>query len=163
MNDLNTVILEGNLTRDPKITVYPDNSLLCAFTIATNRYIKKKGADNFKQATSYFSVEAWGEMAHSYADELKKGRGVRVVGKLRQTTWHEESMFREKVYIVAEHIEIKTQYKKYNPEEEQMNKEADSVSSIPSNAESAEIDTTVDEPVEESPNSVEENKEEDEI
>ena len=115
MNDLNAVILEGNLTREPEVRQFADNTFACKFTIAVNRYIKKKNSDESKKSTAFFMIEAWGPTARMCSDELVKGRGVRVVGKLRQTTWLDDREPRERIYILAEHIEIKTKFKK-NPE-----------------------------------------------
>jgi single-strand DNA-binding protein len=43
---------------------------------------------------------------------LKKGRGVRVVGRLKQDRWTSpEGQGRSKVSIVAEHVEFKPQLK----------------------------------------------------
>jgi single-strand DNA-binding protein len=44
---------------------------------------------------------------------LKKGRGVRVVGRLKQDRWtNPEGQGRSKIQIVAEHMEFKPQLKK---------------------------------------------------
>jgi single-strand DNA-binding protein len=36
MNNLNSVLIEGNLTRDPNLTTLPSGSKVCNFSIATN-------------------------------------------------------------------------------------------------------------------------------
>jgi single-strand DNA-binding protein len=109
MNNLNSVIVEGNLTKDPFAQTTPSGKLVCKFTIANNRYYKV-GEEN-QQEVSFFTVETWGKVAESCAEYLKKGRGVRVVGRLKQERWKDqEDNARERAVLVAEHVEFKPQY-----------------------------------------------------
>ena len=57
---------------------------------------------------SYFDVEAWGNLAKSCKNQLVKGSGVRIVGRLKQDRWNnEDGKAMSRVKIVAEHIEAK--------------------------------------------------------
>jgi single-strand DNA-binding protein len=59
---------------------------------------------------SYFDVEAWAKLGLACSQNLKKGRGVRVVGRLKQDRWQDpEGKARSRVMIVAEHVEFKPQ------------------------------------------------------
>ena len=61
---------------------------------------------------SYFDVTTWARLAEVCGEYLKKGRGVRVVGRLKQDRWTSpEGQGRSKVSIVAEHVEFKPQLK----------------------------------------------------
>jgi single-strand DNA-binding protein len=52
-------------------------------------------------------------LAEVCGEYLKKGRGVRIVGRLAQDRWTDpEGKPRSKVYIVAEHVEFKPQFNK---------------------------------------------------
>ncbi len=106
MNNLNSVIIEGNLVRDPVVKETPGGAQVCKFSVALNRYYKVN--DERQQEVSFFSVETWNKVAQSCAEYLEKGRGVRVVGRLKQERWTgpDESKH-EKVVIVAEHVEFK--------------------------------------------------------
>ncbi len=109
MNNLNSVIVEGNLTKDPTSQTTPSGKLVCKFTIANNRYYKV--GDENQQEVSFFTVETWGKVADSCAEYLKKGRGVRVVGRLKQERWRDQDdNARERAVLVAEHVEFKPQY-----------------------------------------------------
>jgi len=117
MNDLNYVLLSGNLTKDPKYNQMGPDAVLCTFTIAVNRtYSDKKPserkAEDWKTKTAFVSIETWGNVAESCAKHLSKGRGVRVVGRLRQTRWTDDGMPREKMSVVAEHVEFQPDRKK---------------------------------------------------
>jgi single-strand DNA-binding protein len=111
MNNLNSVLLEGNLVRDPEIS-YSNNSLaFCRFSVATNRYYKQN--NKYEQEVSYFDVKTWGKQAEICNEYLKKGRGVRIIGRLKQDRWKaDDGVNRSKVVVYAEHVEFKPQYNK---------------------------------------------------
>lgn len=106
MNSLNSILLEGNLTRDPEPKTLPSGTMVTNFCVASNRYYKQN--EELVQDTSYFDIEAWARLGQTCADTLKKGRGVRVVGRLKQERWTDaDGKARSRVKIVAEHVEFK--------------------------------------------------------
>jgi single-strand DNA-binding protein len=106
MNNLNSVLIEGNLTRDPELSYTPKGIPVCRFSIATNRFYKQE--EEYQKEVSYFDVTVWLKQAEICAEYLKKGRGVRVVGRLKQDRWQDqEGNNRSRVIIVAEHVEFK--------------------------------------------------------
>lgn len=118
MNDLNYVLVTGKLTRNPELKMLTADTPMCQFTIAINRYYKKKGAEKYSSDASYFFVESWGDLADNSAQYLTKGRKVRVVGHLKQARWNDHTQGgrpMERTYIVAEHIEFGEQMKSGNP------------------------------------------------
>ena len=111
MNSLNSVLLEGNLTRDPELKYTPKGTALCSFAIASNRSFKQE--EEYHEEVSYFDVTTWSHLAEVCNEYLKKGRGVRVVGRLKQDRWNDpEGNGRSKVYVIAEHVEFKPERKK---------------------------------------------------
>ncbi len=109
MNNLNSIILEGNLVRDPEANLTPRGTSVCNFAIASNRYYKSEGVR--KDEVSYFDVEVWSRVAESCEKHLKKGRGVRVVGRLKQDRWiDDDGNPHNRVKVVGEHVEFKPQY-----------------------------------------------------
>jgi single-strand DNA-binding protein len=111
MNSLNSILLEGNLTHTPESRQLPRGSVVCMFTVASNRYYKM--GESFQKEVSFFDVETWNGLAERCAGELGKGRGVRVVGRLKQERWLDtEGQNRSKIKIVAEHVEFKPQFNK---------------------------------------------------
>ncbi len=108
MNSLNSILLEGNLVKDPANKTLPSGIQVCNFELATNRSYKQN--DVFEKEVSYFDVEAWSRLGASCAQNLTKGRGVRVVGRLKQDRWLDpEGKNRSRIKIVAEHVEFKPQ------------------------------------------------------
>lgn len=106
MKNLNSLMLEGNVVREPVFKTTPNGHNLCNFTIATDRYYKKD--DSFATETSFFEIEGWGILADVARKNITKGRGVRVVGRLKQNRWKSaDGKSFSKITVVAEHIEYK--------------------------------------------------------
>ncbi len=71
-----------------------------------------KQDDQLQKEVSYFDVSTWTRLAEVCGEYLKKGRGVRVVGRLKQDRWTDpEGKAHSRVEIVAEHVEFKPQKK----------------------------------------------------
>ena len=108
MNNLNSVLLEGNLVRDPELRYTGKGTPVCSFSIACNRYYKVD--DEPQEEVSFFDVTTWSRLATVCSEYLKKGRGVRVVGRLKQDRWEDpEGNPRSRLEVVAEHVEFKPQ------------------------------------------------------
>ena len=109
MNNLNSVIIEGNLVRDPEGKLTPKGTALCEFAVATNRYYKQDGVRHSE--VSYFDVEVWSRVAESCEKHLNKGRGVRIVGRLKQDRWTDDQGGpHSRIKVVGEHVEFKPQF-----------------------------------------------------
>jgi single-strand DNA-binding protein len=81
------------------------------FTVACNRAFKQD--DQLQKEVSFFDVSTWTRLAEVCAEYLKKGRGVRVVGRLKQDKWTDaDGKPHSRVLIVAEHVEFKPQIRK---------------------------------------------------
>ncbi|MDD7417030.1 MAG: single-stranded DNA-binding protein [Treponemataceae bacterium] len=107
MNTINSLVIEGNMVKDPIGKETSKGKKVCNFAIASNRSIKNANGEYGKEV-SFFDVETWGMMAETCMQEGCKGRGVRVVGRLKQNRWDgADGKHFSKVSIVAEHIEFK--------------------------------------------------------
>lgn len=110
LNNLNSIIVEGNLVRDPVLKTTPNGHQVCSFSVASNRFYRQN--DETEKEVSFFDVETWSRLAQTCAETLKKGRGVRVVGRLKQDRWEDASgKTQAKIKIVAEHVEFKPVFK----------------------------------------------------
>ena len=99
MNDLNSVLLECVLVENPKASISPDGQARCNF-IVTTVWEKKE--------PFHFGVVAYGQLGQKCLYELKAGRGVRVVGRLkRESSTDPEGEYHSEIKIVAEHVEFK--------------------------------------------------------
>ncbi|MDR2865345.1 MAG: single-stranded DNA-binding protein [Spirochaetaceae bacterium] len=110
MNNLNSILLEGNLVRDPLFRTTSKGTALCTFTIASNRYFRQDSG--LEKEVSYFDIESWSKLAENCKNLGHKGRGVRVVGRLKQDRWSgNDGKNHSRVSIVAEHIEFRPDFK----------------------------------------------------
>ena len=111
MNNLNSILIEGNMVRDPLLRSTPKGTSVCNFTIASNRFYRQDS--NMEKEVGFFDVEAWGKLADACTSKGRKGRGVRVVGRLKQDRWTgNDGKSHTRVAIVAEHVEYRTEFKK---------------------------------------------------
>ena len=108
MNQMNQVLIEGNVVRDCQVKETARGTRVCIVPIASNHFYKNAEGELQKDVI-FFEVEAWGENFSSrIARMAKKGRGLRVVGRLKQDRWKtQDGKNTSKIYIFAEHIDFK--------------------------------------------------------
>ena len=84
MNNLNSIILEGNVSIAPRLVASSslDGSKLAVFNIATNRYYRDKG-NNTQKETFFIEILCWGSLADGCIKNLELGSNVRVNGRLK--------------------------------------------------------------------------------
>lgn len=105
MNMLNQIIIEGNVETDAVVESGIHGDMM-KFPISTLRFYKNTDGERVEEK-DIFDIVAYGDMCE-VVGSLKKGKGVRVVGRLKQSVWENKSGKKvSKVFIIAEHIEIK--------------------------------------------------------
>lgn len=110
MDDFNSIVLEGNIVRDPESRETTKGVPICMFSIAVNKNYRTNQGER-RQEVSFFDIETWGAMASSCASYCTKGRGIRVVGRLKQNRWQDtEGKNHSKIKIVAEHVDFKPRF-----------------------------------------------------
>jgi single-strand DNA-binding protein len=111
MNNLNSILIEGNLVRDPLLRSTSKGTQICTFTLASNRFFKQDSG--LEKEVGFFDVETWAKLAESCYGQGHKGRGVRVVGRLKQDRWNgTDGKLHSRVTIVAEHVEFRPEFKR---------------------------------------------------
>jgi single-strand DNA-binding protein len=114
MNNLNSILIEGNLVRDPLLRATPKGTSVCTFSLASNRFFKQDSG--LEREVSFFDVETWAKLAENCYNLGHKGRGVRVVGRLKQDRWNgSDGKPHSRITIVAEHVEFRPEFKKEDP------------------------------------------------
>src|SRR5580658_10491344 len=107
----NSVTLVGNVTRDPELRFTNTGQPTASFGLAVNRRWQNRQTQNWEEATSFFDVVCWRELAENVALSLAKGMRVMVSGRLEQRTWeNEEGERRSKVEVVADDIGTSLRY-----------------------------------------------------
>lgn len=118
MNNINCLVVEGNITREPNFRTTPNGFPVCKIPIAVNHYYKKAASGEYESEVSYFDVETFGKLAEICAKFSQKGRGLSVVGRLKQNRWKTpEGKNTSRVTIIAEKIEFKQRFNKTAAEE----------------------------------------------
>jgi len=116
MNNLNSLLIEGTLVNDP-VTV-SKKVPVCSFTLASFRVDLDENGKICNEV-SRFHVEARDKLAEAVMDRGRKGRGARVVGRLKEIRRKNAVGIQEsEVIIVAEHVEFRPEFKKTNSTKE---------------------------------------------
>ena len=103
MNTLNSILIEGNVIATPEKRELPRGTTVCDFKIASSRFYRQD--ETVEEEKSIFDIESWGKLAESCAANCTEGRGVRVVGRLKQC---EDGSIK----VVADHVEFKPAFNK---------------------------------------------------
>jgi single-strand DNA-binding protein len=105
MASINTVILAGNLTRDPT-TRQAGSASVTAFGLAINRKYKTQAGEQREEVT-FVDCEAWGRTGELVAQYLTKGRGALVQGRLQLDSWEDkDGQKRSKLKVVADQVQF---------------------------------------------------------
>jgi len=76
-----TIILIGNLGKDPEMRFTPGGQPVTTLSVATNRRYNGQNGQPVKE-TTWFRVTVWGKQAESCNEFLHKGSKVLVEGRL---------------------------------------------------------------------------------
>lgn len=103
MNQLNSVLIEGNVIATPEKRETLRGTTVCNFKIVSSRFYKR--GEKMAEEKSVFNIETWDKLDELCAECCTEERCVRVVGRLKQC---EDGTIK----VVAEHVEFRPQTKK---------------------------------------------------
>jgi single-strand DNA-binding protein len=99
------VTLIGNITRDPELRFTSGGAAQTTFGLAVNRRWQNRQTQEWEEATSFFDVVCWRELADNVADSLTKGSRIIVSGRLEQRSWEtSDGEKRSKVEVIADEV-----------------------------------------------------------
>jgi single-strand DNA-binding protein len=102
MAGLNSVVLIGNLARDPDLRYTPSGVPVCTLRLAVSRNFANQQGE---VETDFFNVVVWRNQAEKCAEYLTKGRQVAVTGRLQSRSWETpDGQRRNTVEIVADRV-----------------------------------------------------------
>ncbi len=128
MPELNSVIVAGNLTKDPVFRETSNNTPVVNFHVAANRRYKDS-SNQWQEDVCYVGVVAWNKLADSCKERLKKGSAVLIDGELQSRTFKtEDGRNRTIVEIKAKRIQFLNKFSKNNDNETTETKEDESSS-----------------------------------
>jgi single-strand DNA-binding protein len=76
-----TLIIVGNVGRDPEMRYTPSGQAVTSFSVATNRQYTAANGEQVKE-TIWFRISTWGKTAEVCNQYVKKGSKVLVEGRL---------------------------------------------------------------------------------
>jgi single-strand DNA-binding protein len=101
----NSVTLVGNVTRDPELRFTNTGQANVTFGLAVNRRWQNRQTQEWEEATSFFDIVCWREMAENVSETITRGARVMVAGRLEQRSWEtQDGDRRSKVEVVADEI-----------------------------------------------------------
>jgi single-strand DNA-binding protein len=77
-----TIIIVGNLGREPEMRYTPSGQAVTSFSVASSRQYTSSNGQTVKE-TTWFRVSAWGKQAETCSQFLHKGSKVLVEGRLQ--------------------------------------------------------------------------------
>ena len=113
MQDINSVVIVGNLTKDCGTDPYgrdfaytQGGVAIATISIASNRS-RKQNDGSYVDEVSYFDVKLFGNMAENLKPYLTKGQKVCVDGVLKQERWKDKNGATvSKVVILANQVQL---------------------------------------------------------
>jgi len=104
---INSVVIVGNLTRDPELRATPGGTSVCSLRVAVNDRVKDPNTGEWGDKPNYFDVDVFGGQGERCAQYLARGRQVAVSGRLRWREWEsQDGQKRQAVSIVADNVQF---------------------------------------------------------
>ena len=104
---INSVVIVGNLTRDPELRATPSGTSVCSLRVAVNDRVKDQTTGEWGDKPNYFDVDVFGGQGERCAQYLARGRQVAISGRLRWREWEtQEGQKREAVSVVANTVQF---------------------------------------------------------
>ena len=101
----NQITLVGNVTRDPELRFTPNGQATATFGLAVNRRWQNRQTNEWEEATSFFDIVCWRELAENAAESLSRGSRVIVNGRLDQRSWEgQDGEKRSKIEVTADDL-----------------------------------------------------------
>lgn len=106
-NDLNQCTFTGRLGKDPELRYTASGSPVANFSIAVGETWKDKESGEKKDKTEWVNIVAWGRLAETAGEYLKKGARVLIGGKLQTRKWQDkDGNDRYTTEIVADQMQM---------------------------------------------------------
>lgn len=110
MENINSVTISGNLTRDPEMRQTASGMQIMSFGVAVNDRRKNQQGE-WEDYANFIDVTMFGNRAQSLSSMLTKGMKVCIHGKLRYSSWDDRNGGgkRSKLEVIADNIELMAQ------------------------------------------------------
>lgn len=107
MQNVNRVVMTGNLTRDPELKTTGGGTSVCSMRLAVNGRIKDGGSGEWRDKPNFFDVVCFGAQADNCNKYLSKGRPIALDGRLDWREWQTDGGDkRQAVQVIAENVQF---------------------------------------------------------
>ncbi|MDA1190645.1 MAG: single-stranded DNA-binding protein [Candidatus Poribacteria bacterium] len=96
--ELNRIIVIGNLTRDPEMRILDSGTAVTKLGLAVNTTYVSNGER--QEDVCFINVDAWGRIAETANQYLRKGSKVLIEGRLQYRTWETDSGDKRSVHDI---------------------------------------------------------------
>ena len=105
MASFNTVILVGNLTRDPELRYTSNGKAIAKIGLAVNRTWTNEAGEK-KEEVTFVDVDTFGRTAENVGQYMRKGSPILIEGRLRLDQWDDKQtgQKRTKLGVVADTV-----------------------------------------------------------
>ncbi|HEX3173897.1 MAG TPA: single-stranded DNA-binding protein [Solirubrobacterales bacterium] len=106
MQNINVVVITGNLTRDPELRYTSNKTAVCEMRVAVNS--RRKQGEEWVDKPHFFDVTVFGGRAEAIVQHLSKGSPIGIEGRLEWQEWEAKdgSGKRQSVKIIAAHTQF---------------------------------------------------------
>ena len=106
MTDVNSVVLVGNVVREPDLKYMQNGTAIAVVSIAVNR-AKKNPDGTWGDEASFFDVTLFGKTAENLKQYLVKCQKIAVQGSLKQDRWQDQQgNNKSKVGVIADNVQL---------------------------------------------------------
>jgi single-strand DNA-binding protein len=100
----NSVVLVGNVTRDPEVKFLQSGTAVCELGLAINERVKR--GDEGVEDVCFVDVTLFGRTAEVAGEYLAKGAPVLIAGRLKYEQWEKDGQKRSKLKVVADKLQL---------------------------------------------------------
>ena len=121
-----TLIIVGNLGRDPEMRYTPSGRPVTTFTVAVSRSWNTADGER-RSETEWFNIVAWGNLAEICKQYLHKGQQVFIEGRLQTRRWEDkEGQKHTNVEVVANEMMMLGDRRDNNKDTDEVDQDTDS-------------------------------------
>lgn len=112
---INSLVLEGRLTKDPEVRSTSTGKNVCSFTVANDKPGKDAG-------TNFIDCVAWEKRGETISKYFNKGSRIILMGHLDQQSWEKDGQKRSKVVVIVDNFSFidKKEEKEVLPTDEEV-------------------------------------------
>nr|AHF24270.1 single-strand binding protein [uncultured bacterium Contig1770] len=112
---INSVIISGNIGREPELRISASGNAVMRFSVAVNDRVKNPQTGEWEDRPNWVGVVMFGQRAQSLRPYLSKGSKVAISGRLRYSAWETQDGGKQsRLEVVADALELMSRSKASN-------------------------------------------------